>query len=166
MKDILIIRQPKTKDELKAMYDLRWRILRKPWNQPRGSERDQYETKAIPYIALLGNEIIGTARFHKINESVGQIRYLAVEEGFRNQGVGSNILMTIHMTALNRFVKYILVNARINAVKFFEKHNYKIIEDGPLLFGEIKHKKMVLKFSKTELRLQKIIESMRKVVKT
>ena len=32
--------EPKTKEDFKKYYDLRWRILRKPWNQPRGSEKE------------------------------------------------------------------------------------------------------------------------------
>ncbi|NVM54773.1 MAG: GNAT family N-acetyltransferase [Candidatus Helarchaeota archaeon] len=147
------------------MYDLRWRILRKPWNQPRGSERDQLESKANHYIALFRDKIIGTARFHKINENVGQIRYLAVEEDYRRRGVGGKLLEAIHLTAKNQFIKYVFLNARETALKFFEKLGYKAIEDGPLLFGEIKHKKMRVVFSRSDLRLQRIINNLRKTLK-
>jgi len=164
MNDILIIRQPKTKKEFELMYDLRWRILRQPWNQPKGSEKDEIESEAYHFIVLLHNEMVGTARFHKLNENIGQIRYLAVEKPFQRKGIGGKLMEAIHLTAMNQFLKYIILNARETALPFFEKMGYKIIEDGPLLFGEIKHKKMVRTFSRSDLLIQRIIKNLRKTL--
>jgi len=161
MNDILIIRQPKTKKEFELMYNLRWRILRQPWNQPKGSEKDELESEAYHFIALLHDKVVGTARFHKLNENVGQIRYLAVEELFRRKGIASKLLEAIHLTAMNQFLKYVILNARETAFEFFEKMGYKVTEDGPILFGEIKHKKMVRIFSRSDLRIQRIIKNLR-----
>ncbi|MEJ2362384.1 MAG: thioesterase, partial [Gammaproteobacteria bacterium] len=36
-------KSPQTKQEWQAYFDLRWRILRAPWQQARGSERDDLE---------------------------------------------------------------------------------------------------------------------------
>ena len=35
------IRSPKTDKEWVEYYDLRYRVLRQPWNQPIGSERNE-----------------------------------------------------------------------------------------------------------------------------
>jgi len=164
MNDILIIRQPKTKKEFELMYDLRWKILRKPWNQPKGSENDEFESVAYPFIALFQDKVVGTARFHKVNESFGQIQYLAVEEPFRGKGIGAKLLEAIHLTAMNQLLKFIILNANETALQFFEKMGYKAIADGPLLFGEIKHKKMVRKFSRSDLRMKRIISNLRKTL--
>ena len=32
--------EPQTPEEFKQYYGLRYKILRKPWGQPKGSERD------------------------------------------------------------------------------------------------------------------------------
>ncbi|MBD3229205.1 MAG: GNAT family N-acetyltransferase [Candidatus Lokiarchaeota archaeon] len=142
MTGVLIVRQPHTEKELEAMYDLRWRVLRKPWNQPRGSERDDKEEEAMKFIAVLNDQVIGTARFHNITDRIGQIRYLAVDELFQNKKIGTNLLSSIHMTARNKRFKYIILNARESAVGFFKKLGYSVVEPGPLLFGSIKHFKM------------------------
>ncbi|HUX98666.1 MAG TPA: GNAT family N-acetyltransferase, partial [Candidatus Deferrimicrobium sp.] len=136
MEGILIIRQPITHEEFEAMYDLRWRILRAPWNQPKGSERDEWETKASHFIALLNDKIIGTARLQLINQDakIGQVRYLAIETIFQRKGIGGKLIEAIHLTATNRFLNHLVLNAREHAVKFFEKHGYKVVGEGPLLF--------------------------------
>ena len=161
MNGILIIRQPKTKDEFESMYDLRWNLLRRPWNQPKGSEKDEKEANSIHFIALLDDRIVGTVRFHKIKENIGQIRYLAVDNNYQGKGIGRNLMETIYITAKNQLFQYFILNARETAVPFFKKLGYKVIEEGPLLFGQIKHKKMLLKLSRTDLKLQKIINNLR-----
>ena len=67
---------------------------------------------------------------------------MAVDELFQRKGIGHNILSSIHMTARNQRIRYIILNSRENSVKFFEKHGYIIVEDGPTQFGIIKLVKM------------------------
>ena len=43
---------------------------------------------------------------------------------------------------IDKGTKTIILNARENAVKFYQKHDYKIIGEGHTLFGVIKHFKM------------------------
>ena len=43
---------PETPAELDAYYQLRWELLRKPFNLPLGSERDEYDTVAIHRLML------------------------------------------------------------------------------------------------------------------
>ncbi|MHA1279085.1 MAG: GNAT family N-acetyltransferase [Candidatus Helarchaeota archaeon] len=162
MTGLLIIRQPRTKAEFQSMLDLRWRVLRAPWNQPHGSETDDKEKDAMHFIAIIHNKIIGTARLHKITENVGQIRYLAVEENYRSKNVGSSILEAIHLTAINQSLKFLILNARAHAISFFLKNGYEILEDGPLLFGKIKHKKMIKRFKQYKSRLKMIVENLKK----
>ncbi|MHA1378528.1 MAG: GNAT family N-acetyltransferase [Candidatus Helarchaeota archaeon] len=162
MEDILIIRQPITKKEFELMYDLRWRILREPWDQPKGSERDPNEEDDFHLIALLNNRVIGTVRYHKINDKIIQVRNLAVEEKFRRKGVAHNLMESLQISARNMGFKFIVLNARENALEFYKTIGYKIIEDGPLIYGTIKHKKMIKKISADNSRLQKIIENWKK----
>jgi len=38
---------PETAVDRERYFDLRWRVLREPWQQPRGSERDDRERREI-----------------------------------------------------------------------------------------------------------------------
>lgn len=137
MRDIIIIREANS-EEFSEVLNLRWRILRKPWNQPKGSETDDMENASISFIALLNDKIVGTARFHKNTSEEGQIRYLAIDEGFQRQNIGGKLIKYIEWYAMKQS-KYIRLNARKTAENFFTRLGYKILEEGPLLYGEIPH---------------------------
>jgi len=139
MDDKLTIRKAASKEEFEELYDLRWKLLRKPWNQPKGSERDEKEDESYSFIAILNNKIIGTARLHKNNEKEGQIRYLAVEKEYQKIGIGKKLMKKIEMHAINLGLESVILNARKTAEKFFKKLGYKVIRKGHTLFNEIEH---------------------------
>ena len=58
MTDIKIL-QPETPEDFEKYFELRWRILRKPWNQPRGSEVDMEEDFSYHIMALQDEQVIG-----------------------------------------------------------------------------------------------------------
>ena len=139
MEEPIIIQRPLSKEDYSIMYDLRWRVLRKPWNQPRGSEKDDLENDSYPFIVILNNKIVATARFHKNSEEEGQIRYLAVEKKYRKKRIATKLLQYIEGFAISLGVSSIILNARKTAKELFTKLDYVIIGEGPLLFDEIEH---------------------------
>ncbi|MCK4311793.1 MAG: GNAT family N-acetyltransferase [Candidatus Cloacimonetes bacterium] len=140
-KEIVII-EPGTKAEFEKYYNLRWRILRQPWNQPRGSEKDNKEDESIHIMVVHNDQVIGCGRGHFNSPIEAQIRYMAVEKSCQGKGVGTKILKSLERKLIEKGVRTIILNARENAVKFYKKHNYKMIGEGHTLFGVIKHFKM------------------------
>ena len=51
-KELLILQSPRSPCEWDAYFDLRWRILRQPWGQPRGSERDSEDDSAFHLLLM------------------------------------------------------------------------------------------------------------------
>jgi len=133
------IDEPKTTTEFDAYYRIRWEILRKPWNQPIGSEKDDLERNAIHLAAFSGEEIVGCIRGHFNSFTQAQIRYMAVAESFRNQGIGSLLLKELEEKLAERGAKEVILKAREKAVSFYEKNGYRIFKDGDVIFGEIAH---------------------------
>jgi len=140
------IRQPKTPKEFDAYYDLRWRVLREPWNQPRGSEKDELEDKSIHIIAVDGGRVIGCGRVHLISPINAKIRFMAVEEEYREKGIGGKILSELEKRAKMKGANKIVLNARDIAVGFYEKYEYKVVGKGDTLFGSVPHFKMEKSF--------------------
>ena len=142
------IRSPQTLCEQQRYYDLRWRILRAPWDQPQGSERDDDDTGAVHAMAVdyKGN-VIGVARLHQIAAATAQIRYMAVEKEMRNRGIGKALLDYLEERARQIGIRVIELNARQQCIGFYLKQGYIITGPGPVLFGEIKHQKMQKQFS-------------------
>lgn len=139
----MIVKSPQTKDEFFKYYDLRWRILRAPWNQPKGSEQDELEGQAIHIIAVEDEKIVGCGRAHFNTEDEAQIRYMAVENQWQGKGIGKLILDELEKRIIEKGAKKIILHARENVVKFYEKNGYKIVKPSHTLFGEIKHFLMI-----------------------
>ena len=138
-----LVKQPQTDSEIEQYYDLRWRMLRKPWQQPRGSERDEHEDEAIHVIAIDNkNRVIGAARLHQTDEVSAQIRYMAVEDDRQNQGIGKALLLYLEKQAIARGMRVINLNAREKYLGFYIKQGYVITDPGHVLYGEIRHQQM------------------------
>lgn len=142
------VKSPQTDIELQQYYDLRWRMLRAPWQQPPGSERDEHENIAIHAIAIDNTDkVIGVARLHQTDNSSAQIRYMAVEEGSQNRGVGTALLHYLEQQAVARGLHVVTLNAREKCLGFYLKQGYVITGPGHVLYGKIKHQKMQKKLS-------------------
>ena len=136
------IKSPQTIKEFEGYYRLRWQILREPWGQLPGSEKDEFEKNSFHIIAVVDGRIIGVGRLHSIGAGVSQIRYMAIDEKYRNKGVGSAIIEAIEKQAILCGVKKIILDARENATGFYQKKSYRITAPSHTLFGAIKHFRM------------------------
>lgn len=136
----VMIRQPKSDAEFNAYYDLRWRVLRKPWDMPVGSERDDGDASASHFMAVLEHgKIVGAGRLHFNSAIEGQIRYMAVDEAYQKMGIGRELITTMEAHALDRGARKIILNARDYAVEFYRLLGYEIVEKTYILFDSIQH---------------------------
>lgn len=134
------IREVTSEQDLEKCFDIRYEVLRKPWNQPLGSERDDSDAQSWHFLAQTETGMpVATGRLHLTNETTGQIRYMAVRESFQGKGIGMQLVYTIEQLAKSKGLKRIFLQARQNAVPFYEAAGYTIIEETFLLFGEIRH---------------------------
>ena len=139
----LEIRQPGNEQEFERYYDLRWRVLRRPWTQPKESEKDEHETEALHLTAWLGETLVGVGRLHLNSPEEAQIRFMAVEEGYMRQGIGGAILEALEANARIRGARWAVLNARDLAVKFYERHGYqRITTEAERLFDSIEQWRM------------------------
>lgn len=79
----IVLRSPETEEEFKNYYRFKWKVLREPWNQPKGSEKDDFEREAFHFMVCKDSEIIGVGRLHFNSDIEAQIRYMAVKEIYR-----------------------------------------------------------------------------------
>lgn len=131
---------PQTEDEWNAYYDVRYRVLRKPWGAPLGSERDA--TDAESYNVMMYNNdgvLVGVARLHFNTATEAQVRYVAVEDGFQNAGLGALLMKHMEEYAIERGATCMVLEAREKAVPFYKRLGYVLVKESYLLFGEIQH---------------------------
>jgi N-acetylglutamate synthase-like GNAT family acetyltransferase len=137
-----VMKEPETFMDFQAYYQLRWQLLRKPWGQTLGSERDELEDDAWHRMCLFENDVIGVGRLHLQTAKQGQIRYMAVDEVFQGKGVGSMLLTSLQEQALQLGIEKIVLNSRESAVGFYETHGFKCLAPSHCLYGQIQHYEM------------------------
>ncbi|HEY9198717.1 MAG TPA: GNAT family N-acetyltransferase [Gammaproteobacteria bacterium] len=134
---------PETEADFARYFDLRWRLLRASWNQPRGSERDTLEDQSWHRMACDEDRIpIGVARLHRNSPEQVQIRYMAVEPAWRRQGVGTALVHALEARALELNVLEIVLDAREESVEFYRRLGYEVIGSAHTLFDCIRHSSM------------------------
>lgn len=130
---------PSTEEEWESYFEFRWRLLRQPWKQPRGSEKDELDASSKHLIACHEHEVIGVGRLSISEEFVGRIGFMAVSKKFERQGIGKMLIKHLENHARHQGVSLLWVNARESAYEFYQKQGYKVKRDGKVLFGEIRH---------------------------
>jgi len=136
----LKITEPQTPQEFEAYYLVRYQTLRKPWNQPLGSEKDENEATSIHAMAMNENkEVIGVCRLQKNTASEFQIRFMGVIDEAQGMGVGKQLINYMEQKAQSLGAKKIVLQARENAVPFYLKSGYSIKQKSFVLWNIIQH---------------------------
>jgi N-acetylglutamate synthase-like GNAT family acetyltransferase len=141
---MLIVKIPATAQEWEQYYNLRFTVLREPWGQLKGSEvlKDEDQADHAMIVDAETDKIVGVARMQTNTPTQGQVRCVAVAPDVQGKGVGKLLMRYLEDVAKAKGIKEIVLDARDNAVKFYQSIGYDIIEDSYLLFGEIQHYKM------------------------
>lgn len=124
---------------IEAIIQLRYEILRKPWNKPKDTATDELESQSVnAYIEEQGR-IVACGRLQDNGGGTGQVRYMAVAEGQQGKGLGKLILNRLEEEALAMGIRTIELQARENAVEFYKAKGYTIKESSFKLWDIIQH---------------------------
>lgn len=135
--------EPVTAIELQQYYTLRWKILRAPWNQPRGSERDALDSCSTHLMVVADNrKVIAAGRLHFNSIREAQLRYMAVDLQQQRKGVGTLLLQALEQRAVTLGAAHIILDARECALRFYRKNGYVAQGAGHVLFNTITHVQM------------------------
>ncbi|MCU0360479.1 MAG: GNAT family N-acetyltransferase [Bacteroidia bacterium] len=130
-------------EEFEKILELRFKVLRAPWNQSKASATDEKENESYnAYILSSEGGVIACGRLQENENKVGQIRYMAVDANWQGKGLGKTILETLETKAKELGFKKIELQARENALEFYKSNKYSIDEKSFLLWGQIQHYKM------------------------
>ena len=122
----IVYRSPETEKEFENYFKFRWEQLRKPLDLTQGSEQDELENHAFHIAAYNNKNIIGVGRLNIEKNQSARIRYMAVDNKFRKQGIGSRLLEELEKIAKAKDVIKCWLNARESAASFYLKNSYEI----------------------------------------
>lgn len=134
------VKQASNKKEIEAIIDLRDKILRKPWDQPRETATDTLEEQSInAFIEDESGTVVACGRLQENENKIGQIRFMAVDASQQGKGLGKKIVEFLELKGKELGLKTIELQARENAVEFYKSNGYTIKEKSFLLWGLIQH---------------------------
>jgi ribosomal protein S18 acetylase RimI-like enzyme len=132
--------EPSTAEDFRRYYELRWKILRAPWDQPRGSERDPLDESSLHLMLIdARRRILGVGRLHFNTIREAQIRYMAIDIPCQRKGLGSVLLSALETRAMDLGAATMVLDARESALGFYRKHGYIACGSGHVLFNRIAH---------------------------
>ena len=134
------VKQAETKTQLKNILQLRYDVLRKPWNQNIETATDYLEHQSInAFIEDENGNVIACGRLQENENKIGQIRFMAVRNNYQGKGLGKLIISYLEEKAKEKKLVEIQLQARENAVDFYKNCNYTIKEKSFLLWDKIQH---------------------------
>lgn len=137
---MLVCRSPKNIVEFEKYYQLRWQVLREPWGQALGSERDKLENNSIHRMIIDENgQVLAVGRLDYTEQFAGRIRFVAVSPLMQGQGLGYQIMTSLEQKAKQLGIESLHLKARENAICFYQKIGYQLQEYSHILFDEVKH---------------------------
>jgi N-acetylglutamate synthase-like GNAT family acetyltransferase len=119
---------PRTREEFKAYYDLRYKVLRQPWGQVRDTEKDDYEPISQHFMAVDedSGDIIGVVKVFEKSTGIGWMSHLAVDYNFQKKGIGRLLLKAVEQSASESGYKVLGCMSRLNTTAYFEKLGFQI----------------------------------------
>ena len=136
---MIVIKSPEYPFEWELYYDLRYRILREPLNQPRGSEKNDEDATGIHFALFDHTKICAIARLDSVDETSCQVRFVAVETQLQGSGYGKQIMNEVENKGRLLGKQKMVLHARDYAVVFYSKLGYQLIEPSYKLFGTLQH---------------------------
>ena len=136
------VKVPESQEEWDSYYDLRYRILREPLGKERGSERNEGDETGTHFALHENDRLIAVARLDRVDETVCQARFVAVESLLQGKGYGRKIMTSLENEALNLGYQKLILHARDYALPFYEKLGYTLVGPSYKLFDVLQHFEM------------------------
>ena len=119
---------PKTREDFKAYYDLRFKVLRETWGLQKGTEKDDFEPISRHFMAVDedSKKIVGVVKLMEKEPGVGWFSHMAVDAKYQQKGIGKMLLTFVEEEAKREGYTTLGCMARLNTTEYFERAGYKI----------------------------------------
>ncbi len=135
---------PQTEQEFEDYYTFRWALLRKPWNYPMGSEKDEYEQVSHHRMIVDSqNQVVAVGRLHFNTSEEAQMRHIAVSNDRQGKGLGKMVVSALESVARAEGVERIVTNSRDTSIAFFEACGYEGVAEISADVGGVKRLQMI-----------------------
>lgn len=108
---------------------------------------DGQDPQCVHLLAQVQGETVGVARLRELEQSTVKLERLAVQQSYRNQGLGSEMVATAIAYTQAMGYRHLKLHAQISSVEFYRRLGFKTVSE---IFSEagIEHIKMELSLLK------------------
>lgn len=128
---------------INQIIDLRYAVLRQPWNKPKETATDDLELSSINAFIYQDGDVIACGRLQDNGNGLGQIRYMAVHPNYQGKGLGKLIVAKLEEEANAIGLTVLELQARENALEFYKSQGYIVKEISFKLWDIIQHYLMI-----------------------
>jgi predicted GNAT family N-acyltransferase len=123
---MVIIRAASTTHDMEQCFRIREEVFIVEQSVPVDIERDEYDSKALHFIALADGRAVGTARaVLKDNGTSAKIGRVAVSRSNRGFGIGKLLIAAIEETPDLTNVLNFFLDAQTHALQFYARLGYE-----------------------------------------
>jgi predicted GNAT family N-acyltransferase len=139
--DEVTVRPVRDAAEVGAAMDLRVRVFVDEQGVDPAEETDSLDDEAVQIVGVDESGVIATCRLRDLGDAEWKLERMAVERRVRRLGVGARLLDGAEREARDRGAGEMVLNAQIQAEKFYAAHGYTV-EGDTFLEAEIEHVRM------------------------
>ena len=113
-----------------ASYFVRINAMNRKYHIPLRDEFDEHDNDNSKYVILLDDTYpISTARFYEIDRNTALIGRVVVLEEYRGKNIGKKTMLEAEKWIKELGYKKIIIDSRIEAVDFYKKCGYVLINN-------------------------------------
>ncbi len=137
----LVVKLVGNEDEFESAIAVRFRVFVAEQAVPPEEELDEDDATAIHAIALVHGQVVGTGRLVSREDGDGQVGRMAVDQPWRQQGVGGQILLFLEDEARSLGMARCVLHAQEYVKGFYAARGYQEYGE-PFLEVNIPHVEM------------------------
>jgi predicted GNAT family N-acyltransferase len=141
LKKMIIVQLIENDTQLRTAFAIRQKVFVEEQQVDPQLEYDEFEKDSRHFLATVDHLPAGTARWRKTEDGIKLERFAVFPE-FRNQGVGSALLIHVLKDVGRPEGKLIYLHAQNQVIPFYEKHGFEI-SGGEFEEAGILHHKMI-----------------------
>ncbi len=133
-------------DKDTSYRDLRVEVFVKEQGVPLENEFDEYDTEFPHLVIYLDGETVATGRVIPYDEDTVKIGRIVVKKDKRGLHLGEKLVAELLRKAKEDGAKTVMLGAQTQAVGFYEKCGFTLLDTPEYLEENIPHRDMILKF--------------------
>ena len=130
-----------TEKEYEDAIKIRRRVFVEEQDVPLHLELDEYDGKAVHFIAYDEDTPFGAGRIRVIEPNKGKVERVCILPSYRGKKLGNLMMQCMEDYAISSGITQLKLNAQSKAIPFYEKRNY-IITSPEFLEAGIPHRAM------------------------